>query len=98
MAVNQTCKGCSADVWVTEAQIQKLLAGMEGKGFSFVSETVYQTRLAVCRTCPSLVYGTTCSHCGCLVEVSGKLAGKKCPHPAGSKWEKAEQASASAKS
>ncbi|UJF36404.1 DUF6171 family protein [Paenibacillus hexagrammi] len=59
---------------------------MNGKGFAFVSEEAYSSRVDVCRACPSLEYETTCKHCGCLVEVRGKLLEKDCPHPGGSKW------------
>ncbi|QJD84021.1 hypothetical protein HH215_13055 [Cohnella herbarum] len=80
------CKGCKADVRVTRGQINRLLSAMEGKGFVFVGDDTYGARLETCRACPSLEYGTTCMHCGCLVDVRGKLAEKDCPHPEGSKW------------
>ena len=86
MGTNGGCKGCSADIRVTSGQIDRLLAAMEGKGFVFVNADAYEARLTACQACPSLEYGTTCMHCGCLVAVRGKLAEKDCPHPGGSKW------------
>ncbi|MBB3108052.1 hypothetical protein FHS18_000080 [Paenibacillus phyllosphaerae] len=86
MRTNDGCKGCSADVRVTRGQIARMLASMEGKDFVFVSEEAYMARLDTCRACLSLAYETTCMHCGCLVEVRGKLAEKDCPHPDGTKW------------
>ncbi len=37
-------------------------------------------RLTVCRSCPALRHGgTTCRHCGCLVDIRARLSEKKCP-------------------
>lgn len=46
-----------------------------------VTDDVYEQRLASCAACPSLQYGTTCAHCGCIVQVRAKLKDKGCPAP-----------------
>ncbi|SDD55549.1 hypothetical protein SAMN02799630_03920 [Paenibacillus sp. UNCCL117] len=81
-----SCKGCSADVNVSEKQIRRMLEVMAMKEFACVSEAVYQDRLQQCAHCPSLQYGTTCAHCGCIVRVRAKLAEKHCPLPGNRKW------------
>ncbi|MCR2803854.1 DUF6171 family protein [Paenibacillus soyae] len=83
------CKGCSADVNVSEEQIDRMVARLPLQGFECVADDVYRERLATCRDCPSLQYGTTCSHCGCFVRVRAKLAGKDCPRPGGPSWQAA---------
>jgi hypothetical protein len=40
-----------------------------------------ERRLALCGACPDLLYGSTCRHCGCLVEVRARIAGYACPAP-----------------
>ncbi|MBB6672391.1 DUF6171 family protein [Cohnella nanjingensis] len=86
------CKGCSADVHVSRRQIDRMLAALADKEFDVVSDTKYADRLASCRRCPSLQYGSTCMHCGCIVEIRAKLGDKGCPHPAGSRWTGADAA------
>ncbi|GLX66226.1 DUF6171 family protein [Paenibacillus glycanilyticus] len=78
------CKGCSADVRVTDEQIQRLLSKLKPE--VCVSDALYAKRLDACGSCASLSYGTTCMHCGCLVQVRAKLKDKGCPHPR-SLWE-----------
>ncbi|MCK9860104.1 DUF6171 family protein [Paenibacillus sp. ATY16] len=73
------CKGCSADVRVTEEQIQRLISKI--KPDACVTDELYAKRLAACEGCASMAYDTTCMHCGCLVQVRAKLKDKGCPHP-----------------
>lgn len=47
-----------------------------------VSESVYESRLAVCKQCDSLNSGT-CNACGCYVELRALGEVSKCPHK---KW------------
>ncbi|WP_284638215.1 DUF6171 family protein [Paenibacillus silviterrae] len=81
-----SCKGCSADVNVTEAQIQRVLASLEAKGIECVTPELYQERLSSCEQCPSLLYGTTCQYCGCIVRIRARMADKHCPRPGGAFW------------
>nr|WP_274649642.1 hypothetical protein [Paenibacillus humicola] len=80
------CKGCQADVRVTERQIARMLAAIEAGSFDLVPDERYAERLAACLSCDSLQYGTTCAYCGCIVHVRAKLADKGCPKPGASKW------------
>lgn len=81
-----TCKGCSASVIVSDAEIDKLVEEQLQFEVDIADDQLYEERLAICEKCPSFVYGTTCNHCGCFVKFRAKLAYKKCPYPEGSKW------------
>ncbi|MEK3882616.1 DUF6171 family protein [Paenibacillus sp. PL2-23] len=82
------CKGCSADVNVSQELIHRMVSRLELQGFHCAADDVYRERLEACRNCPSLQYGSTCGHCGCFVEVRAKLADRECPRPGGSQWPK----------
>lgn len=73
------CKGCSADVRVTDEQIRRLISKINPD--ACVTDELYEKRLAACGACASMAYDTTCMHCGCLVQVRAKLKDKGCPHP-----------------
>ncbi|KAB8130504.1 hypothetical protein F9U64_14260 [Gracilibacillus oryzae] len=81
-----SCKGCQASVIVSQDEIEQLV--MEQLQFEddIVTNEVYEKRLITCRDCPSLMYDTTCGHCGCFVQFRAKLAYKSCPFPSGEKW------------
>lgn len=84
---NPQCKGCSTSVRLSPEEIRKLFGDtLRVKDIKVVSEEEYQKRLVHCQTCTSLQYGTTCKHCGCLVEIRAKLAASKCPYPYAPKW------------
>ncbi|WP_219833974.1 DUF6171 family protein [Paenibacillus sp. R14(2021)] len=82
----ENCKGCSASVHVTDAQIDRVLSKLALHPGDCVSDARYEARLRQCTACPSLQYGSTCAHCGCFVRVRAKLAVKSCPQPGGSRW------------
>lgn len=74
------CKGCLASVRLAPGEVQRILAEyFDGRAVPQVDDAAYHARLAVCSSCPDLLYGTTCRHCGCLVAVRAKLAEKSCP-------------------
>ena len=82
MDAKTLCKGCSATVRLAPGEVQRLLAAtLAGQKLPLAGDDVYARRLSVCGQCPDLKYGTTCRHCGCLVAVRAKLAGKACPAP-----------------
>jgi hypothetical protein len=81
------CKGCVETVIVTEEVIEDLLLEAREDPSKIVSEEVYRTRLAACEACPSLQYGTTCAHSGCIVRYRAMFKNKKCPSPASPKWQ-----------
>jgi hypothetical protein len=81
------CKGCSASVRLSPEEIKKLFGEtLRIRDVKTVSEEEYQRRLALCRSCDSLQYGTTCIHCGCIVEIRAKLAASHCPYPYNPRW------------
>ncbi|WP_084423161.1 DUF6171 family protein [Cohnella thermotolerans] len=86
MQTSSPCKGCSADVHATREQIEKMVRQISRFPEACVPDEVYESRLAACSSCPSLQYGSTCSHCGCFVEVRAKFPDKTCPAPGGSRW------------
>lgn len=47
-----------------------------------VQDTIYETRLSVCKNCEKLNAGT-CSACGCYVELRALSPMSKCPYK---KW------------
>ncbi|MDL4842270.1 DUF6171 family protein [Aquibacillus rhizosphaerae] len=81
-----TCKGCSASVVVSEEEIDKLIEEQLQFEIDIADDELYKYRLDFCKECPSLLYNTTCSHCGCFVKFRAKLAYKRCPYPSGAKW------------
>ncbi|WP_226037359.1 DUF6171 family protein [Aquibacillus saliphilus] len=81
-----TCKGCSTSVIVSEEEIDTLVEEQLQFEEDLANDVLYKERLELCRSCPSLLYNTTCSHCGCFVKFRAKLAYKKCPFPTGAKW------------
>ncbi|MDC3417999.1 DUF6171 family protein [Aquibacillus salsiterrae] len=83
-----SCKGCSASVRMSNQEIDKLVEEQLMLELDLVDENTYHERLEHCLDCPSLVYNTTCKHCGCFVKYRAKLAYKECPFPNGAKWRK----------
>lgn len=76
------CKGCRASVRIPEREIERIIAEyLRDHQDRVVADDAYQMRLSACQACPHLQYGTTCRHCGCLVALRAKLAGKGCPDP-----------------
>jgi hypothetical protein len=81
------CKGCTANVRLRADEVERLLREyLETHSGRPVPDSVYEERLAICRTCSALQYGTTCRHCGCLVQILARLADRCCPRPGGRKW------------
>ncbi|WP_067839984.1 DUF6171 family protein [Amphibacillus sediminis] len=81
-----TCKGCSASVRHSQAEVAELIKEQLMLEDDLVDDDVYQARLVTCESCPHLQYETTCGYCGCFVAFRAKLAYKKCPDPAGARW------------
>ena len=81
------CKGCGASVRLKAGEIERILADYLRENPSpLVSDEDYERRLKLCRACDRLQYGTTCSHCGCLVQVRARLKHKHCPSPRAPTW------------
>ncbi|KKI94013.1 hypothetical protein WQ54_00235 [Bacillus sp. SA1-12] len=80
------CKGCTRNVIVKRQEVDQILSKSKINPTVMVTKTIYDQRVNTCTACPSLVYGTTCSHSGCLVEYRAKFSAKTCPNPNGSRW------------
>ncbi|WP_407271195.1 DUF6171 family protein [Radiobacillus sp. PE A8.2] len=81
-----SCKGCSTSVIVSTQEIEKLVEEQLLLEDDLVTDDLFKERLEHCKQCPSLMYDTTCGHCGCFVQFRAKLAYKSCPYPGGAKW------------
>lgn len=87
MTETKGCKGCTESVRLTEAEIETIFGrNMKVKAVKLVSEEIYAERMQTCSECPALQYGTTCKHCGCLVQIKAKLIASQCPYPYAPKW------------
>ncbi len=81
-----TCKGCLSSVIVSSEEVEQLINEQLELETDLVDDDLYEERLEACKSCPSLAYDTTCSHCGCFVQFRAKLAYKHCPYPGGARW------------
>jgi hypothetical protein len=77
------CKGCSASVRLAPGEVDRLVAEYLGSvpDAALCDGTTAARRLSICQGCEDLRHGTTCRHCGCLVEVRVRLSDKTCPAP-----------------
>jgi Family of unknown function (DUF6171) len=80
------CKGCTRNVNIKTDEVDQILSKIIVNSNVMVPKELYIQRMTICNGCSSLVYGTTCSHSGCLVEFRTKFSNKKCPNPSGAKW------------
>ena len=77
------CPGCGVSVRLSPGEVERILAAyFSGEAPPLAPEAEAERRLGLCGPCPDLVYGSTCRHCGCLVELRARIAGKACPAPA----------------
>lgn len=80
--MGETCKGCGVSVRLSEAEIERIIDEYFGQQRPVMASAEESTRrLSICGACPSLRYGTTCAHCGCLVPVIARIQEKRCPAP-----------------
>lgn len=87
MSNPRECKGCSATVNISEADINRAIAVLsKNKNTKFVTDETYEFRLEQCRNCKFLEYETTCLKCGCIVQIRAKLADSSCPYTKERKW------------
>lgn len=87
MSGTENCKGCRESVSVSKEQIQKMLSELESSdSFELIEDSIYTNRLNKCSNCKYLEYGTTCTQCGCIVQIRARLAHETCPHPGASRW------------
>ena len=83
MGQPQGCPGCGVSVRMKAGELERVIADyFRDHKPELASDEEAEERLALCGTCPDLQYGSTCRHCGCLVEVRARLKGYSCPSPA----------------
>ena len=86
MSYPSGCPGCGTSARLKEGEAERIIAGyFRGKTPPQCDVEARRRRLLACAVCPDLLYGTTCRHCGCLVEVRSRLADTDCAAPV-SRW------------
>lgn len=80
MSRPEGCPACALSVRLKPGELERILAE-HFRDADRVDDSVYAVRIASCVSCPDLRYGNTCMHCGCLVEVTARLADRSCPAP-----------------
>ncbi len=74
------CKRCAVKTVLDENDIQKMVDEVTGmKGVQLADEAVYEKRFSVCTECEGFMYGSTCSYCGCVMQVRARLSDGRCP-------------------
>jgi hypothetical protein len=87
MEAESNCKGCLRSVKVASEDIQNMIDKIiNSKDFNLVLEEEYNKRLQHCKSCKYLMLDTTCSQCGCIVQVRALLREQDCPHPKEALW------------
>ncbi len=76
------CPGCGISVRLSPGELERITAEyFRGERPELATDAEAERRLALCGPCPDLLYGSTCRHCGCLVEIRARLAPYACPAP-----------------
>jgi hypothetical protein len=76
------CPGCGLSVRLSKGEIERILFEYyQGRTPALAAAEEAGRRLSICVSCQDLVYGSTCRHCGCLVELRTSLADASCPAP-----------------
>lgn len=76
------CPGCGLSVRLSKGELERIVADyFGGQVPKLASKDETARRLSVCLRCNDLLYGSTCRHCGCLVEIRAHLADGACPAP-----------------
>jgi hypothetical protein len=80
------CPGCGVSVRLSRGELERIIFEyFRDRRPELAPDEEAERRLALCGICPDLQYGSTCRHCGCLVELRARLADKSCPAPS-PKW------------
>jgi hypothetical protein len=76
------CPGCGISVRLSPGELERVVAEyFRDRMPELAGDEEAERRLALCAACSDLRYGSTCRHCGCLVEVRARLAEYGCPAP-----------------
>ncbi|MEX3615915.1 DUF6171 family protein [Paenibacillus glucanolyticus] len=87
------CKGCHDDYRISDKQIARVLSSPMFASDRCVPDEEYETRLRACFSCSKLQGDTTCTLCGCIVQITAKLKDKRCPYPGQDRWTLSNSAS-----
>lgn len=81
------CKRCAEKTKLSEADIAKMINDVRRmRGVKTTDEQEYRRRLEICAECDKFEYGSTCTLCGCVMQVRALLLTGKCPYPKKPKW------------
>lgn len=81
------CKRCGLKTVLPQEEIDKMVSQVTNmRGVKLVEEKVYNERFAICTECEKFEYGSTCTLCGCVMQVRARLADGRCPYPKNKKW------------
>lgn len=73
---------------LTAASVESQVQAMTYiEGFSS-PQALYKKRLSICKSCPALLGGITCSYSGSLAAYKAAILSATCPNPEGNKWQK----------
>ncbi len=76
----ERCKRCGLKTTLSEEDIQKMVDEVKSmKGIRLIGKSESEKRLVLCYRCEDFMYGSTCSQCGCVMQVRTMLADGKCP-------------------
>lgn len=84
--INRKCKGCQASFNLSHKEIESLVEEQLQFETDLVTDSEYNRRLLICKSCSNLSSNKTCLVCGCFVSFRARLSYKKCPHAAGDQW------------
>ena len=74
------CKRCGIKTVLSEEDIENMVNEVKAmRSVRLVDDKVYADRFGICTECDKLLYGSTCSVCGCVVQVRALLADGRCP-------------------
>lgn len=72
---------------ISQEEIDKMVLQVTSmKGIRLVDNDIYEKRIAICQDCEKFEYGSTCTLCGCVMQVRARLFEGKCPYPKRKKW------------
>lgn len=80
------CRRCMENVVITDDIVGELLKEANIEETMIAADDMYQNRISICQTCPSLVDGTTCHFSGYLIHFQAKILNNHCPSPTDPKW------------
>lgn len=87
MSLSNKCESCSVSVHLSEQEIDSLFKKIaDADNTKIVNEDEYDRRINICMGCESLMYNTTCRHCGCIIQIKAMLEHAVCPYPYQPKW------------